>query len=223
MRHPLAKKTGKRRIMLNAWQRGTLRENKHRLKAYSVLWTEKAKAAEIGSLALRRVGFIFGGNRQKKGMIVEAESNIVEGRHYWVYYPKPSEAVLFALASEHARYGGPGDYFRGSVGVISGTVDNKAVSSRNAHIDFMQGNFAFSNSSELSRSLVSKHGGWRQHLLGYLFKEGPSQGIKRIDFEPRSKIQEDIFAGIAKKNGFEVESSRNAVKELELAAKFKEK
>jgi hypothetical protein len=155
-------------------------------------------------------------------MIVEANTNIFEGRHFWVYYPAPSEAMRFAIAAERTRRGGPATYFSGSVGAIFGKVEGNA-SFRNLNIDYIQSCFILRESPVLSRSLVSKHGGWRQHLLNRIFKEGPAQGIKKISFAPKSKIQKDIFEEIAKKNGCKIGLGLNELDEPKITATLKEK
>ena len=130
---------------------------------------------------LKRVGFVFTGKsgKGKKGMVVEtqnpagfipAEINGIYSK-FLIYYPEPREAKYFMLASKHLRGGGFADTFPGCVGVISFTLGDPKASSRTANIYAMQGGFSQKKSQELSRALVSKHGGWREHLLDYFLKE----------------------------------------------------
>jgi|GEM_PF-4196243 len=199
-------------------QQDIKRLKKTRLAHRSIylLWSGRRYESAEG---WRRMAFVFGGKQgkgEKKAMIVEvgdhfgAYNVIAPTWANWVYWPKPSEALRFALARKHLVPGGYADTFLGSVGTVSGSFGisrsfaDKAIY-KTLIINNMQGNFS-QNTSGLSRSLVSRHGGWRQHIMGCIFQQCLVKGVKRVSFMPKSEIQMKIFLEAAEKNGFEFET-----------------
>lgn len=187
-----------------------LKRERENRKAISSLWNERTSKAKIvsrgyASIGLEAVRFVLGKSGLKKGMIVKTIPFAIKEIQNLIYYPKPSEALRFILASEHKTAGDPGKFFPGSVGVIG--LTQKDLLFGEAHVEYIQGCFNFKESPELTRSLATKHGGWRQHLLDYLFKELSSQKIRTITYSPLNRIQEMIFREVAVKNSFEVEAS----------------
>ncbi len=166
---------------------------------------------------LIRVAFVFSGkkgNGKKKAMIVERHFSSSKAGKQWIYYPTPEEAVLFASSFEHLKFGGSVEYVPGCVGAVSGKYTS-TNGKRLLVIDTIQGGFIQEKTTELSRALVSKHGGWRQHLLDHIFKEVTAKNIDTVVFDlshyiadrnrliPQGKIIVEIALRAADKNGFE--------------------
>ncbi|GEM_PF-5542978 len=162
---------------------------------------------------LTRIGFI-GSLNKKKAAIVKAVQRTEphERTVTLIYYPAPNEALLFADASQKVMGMGPGWYFPGCVGAVSVYSHFKAHQKEESYyeIDYMQGSYYFPKSSGLTRELVTKHGGWRHHLLEQVFLQAKKNGIRRVVLNLRSglkrtqrKYQKGIFEQVAKKHGFE--------------------
>jgi len=180
----------------------------------SSLWNSKTHNLDTPFDCIRKTSFVFGGKKEKKqknAIIVETESPF--GIYSWIYWPKPSDALRFALARKYLVRGGYADAYPGSVGVVTGSISEGGSFlygqfHKTLILGSMQGCFR-QKANELSRSLVDKHGGWRQHILEYIFQQCPKQGVGKVSFVPRTEIQKKIFVDTAEKNGFELESAKN--------------
>ena len=90
----------------------------------------------------------------------------------------------------------------GSVGVLRILLHGKV-----AEITHLQGAFS-QKAGKLSRSMVSKHGGWRQHILKALFEELKTRKINEFfirsqkENQSMSKTSLALLEDFAKQNGF---------------------
>jgi hypothetical protein len=186
------------------------------------LWSEKKGSVSTAGYAyltsLKRAAYVFGGKKgkgAKKAMIVEAQFK--DGKRCWIYYPKPSEALRFAEAMKHMPAKDIAQNYPGSVGIVFGELQPECELFRLAKVDAIQGSFSKKKCPELSQFLTSKHGGWRQHVLGWFFGMAKRENIQRVTFRKpspseeitaeRIKRQVAILLNAAKQNGFnQVES-----------------
>jgi hypothetical protein len=78
-------------------------------------------------------------------------------------------------------------------------------------ISHIQGSFS-QKKSELSRSLVTKHGGWRQHLLRAFFEKARKEGYASV-IPPKtmSKETKRIFFEVAEQHGYKRFTNRMVV------------
>lgn len=183
----------------------------------SSLWASEIRPVNsfLTGYEIKRTGFVPEKHKQGKPKAVvaraEGETKELSTPLRWVYYPSPQEAIGFAEASLHAEHLSPVKYFPGSVGVVGGNyLHHSDPAMREYEITFMQGSYSFIKPSTLSRELVTRHGGWRQHLLGEVFSEALSKGVTKITFKIQRDLQRTqvenqrkIFEETAKKHGFE--------------------
>ena len=135
------------------------------------------------------------------------------GATYWIYYPKKEHFQTFKKAVKFVRPGGPASLSPGSVGVIKTEHLNPNSNYRAIFIKTMQSSFMTGKPSKLNRSLATKYGGWRQHILDEIFaqvlkeKIGVAFEIPEIQGEkpnsPRERMK--IFIDAAKRHGFKVQ------------------
>jgi hypothetical protein len=119
-----------------------------------------------------------------------------------VYYPTATEGELFAEGNVHVTLGGYGRFVPGSVGMLRFKPHHHSGDSFS--VDFMQGSFIQSKTPTLERRLVTKHNGWRHHLLRHFFtQEIPN--AHQVVLKPPHKGGEkngEIFIEIAQECGF---------------------
>jgi hypothetical protein len=156
---------------------------------------------------LKRVKYVYstkGGKRVRKGVIAEQKSPLTG--FGFAYFPSPEEAKLFAEASQAVFKDGPADVYPGAVGVLryGFTLNQKKPDSKPNQITIrtIQGAF-LQKEGGLSRSLVTKHGGWRQHLLNVFFEKAQKERYASV-IPPRrmSKETRKIFFEIAEQHGY---------------------
>ncbi len=131
-----------------------------------------------------------------------------------VYYPKLEHIHNFKDAVKSRRSLGPGEKFKGAVGSINLRLLTRGYK-KVLHIGYIQAHFK--TGVEVSRSLASKYGGWRKHLLNTLFEIVETEKITRINYldlnpiafgeEEAKSINNrfDEFKKIAESNGFIVQ------------------
>ncbi len=184
----------------------------------TLLW-DKSKGA-IGlpyykNYMFRRVAFVPKGKQGKAKKALIAEAMLGKIVTYWTYYPKPDEALKFAKALKHVGIGNPGHSFPGCVGAVIADVSPKTESIRSIRIRTIQGSYTSRKCPELSTKLTRSHGGWREHILGYVFKKAVEENIRtvsyigspiswgqRIRLSSSEKKRLKTFLRIAKRNGF---------------------
>ncbi len=167
------------------------------------------RARNIGSKAMIARAFYA---RPETELFSAREAMRKETFCAWLYYPKPAEAEKFAESIRHLTPNSLAERFPGTVGVIAANVFPARSPKEPAliHITAIQGSFIQGITPSLSRSLVSKHGGWREHLLEQLFRDANAIGVRRISFrpitfgrhEPRFRRQAALFLQAARKHGF---------------------
>ncbi|HEV8289537.1 MAG TPA: hypothetical protein VGQ00_01125 [Candidatus Norongarragalinales archaeon] len=118
------------------------------------------------------------------------------------YYPKNiDEARAFAAGALRVAGGGPAQAYPGAVGSLYGAEKNDHTYA----IGYVQGHFLLQRTPELSRKIVTKHGGWRHHLLNHAFKLiQENKSISRIQLSMSQTTPETmkIFKQVAAKHGF---------------------
>jgi hypothetical protein len=134
-----------------------------------------------------------------------------------VYFPKPIHQKIF---SEHSRYlapFGPAEEFLGSVGSIKAGIWNRNQK-RFLRVQHIQSHFR-SGVGDVSRSLSTLYGGWRERLLSELFKIAEKEKVKIIsysDVDPKSVKKylskavlnrREAFIKMAINNGFKIHQS----------------
>lgn len=195
-----------------------------------VLWSEQKGSLASTGLArnLKRQAFVFGGKQgkgEKKAMIVTADaSSFGTEYHCWAYYPKPVDAMKFAGSIKSVEFDSPTRQFPGSVGIMLGHVSGNSV-----EIHYMQGSFSQRKAPNLTRGLVSKYMGWREHILRHIFQDASAKGINEITLksdvwekkiESKSRRQAKIFLRVAKEHGFKTSFKRGSGRtELKIIAK----
>jgi len=149
-------------------------------------------------------------------------------------YPLPQHVRLFGESSLSLKDTGPSEKFPGAVGVVQFSISGKPSESsvgeiaqnpalaldpiyllnenaRYIRIGYVQGCFKQGKPATLTRAIVTKYGGWREHLLTCLFGRAVEQGINFIVMnvtlyglinERNNSVE--IFKSIAKKQGWEV-------------------
>ncbi len=178
------------------------------------LWDKHKGKVDIpyySSYNFRRVAYVLDKQGKSEKALI-AEARLCVKLTYWMYYPKPDEALKFAEALKHMGPGVPAQRFPGCVGIISGDISPKTDSFRSIKIDTIQGSFTQKECPELSKSLTRKHGGWREHILDHIFKKAIEEKIQTVSFrlpffwvgESRLRTMRlaKIFLRAAKRNGF---------------------
>lgn len=179
------------------------------------------RTSTVGEKAIIAKGFHLGREKKYK-TIKQAWNDSVEC--FYIYYPKPLESLMFADSLVHLREKGLADKFPGSVGVVrvfkcslvrspEGKLSFPILSTPSVlFVSAIQGSYIQRKTQSLSRSLVSKHGGWREHLLDKVFQDAILHGLDIVVFKPpdlvqaedskRVTIQTSIFIKAAGKHGF---------------------
>ncbi|HEV8289545.1 MAG TPA: hypothetical protein VGQ00_01165 [Candidatus Norongarragalinales archaeon] len=148
-----------------------------------------------------------------KGLVAESERTLQKPRATeLVFYPEPQHVKLFARSNAigKVRTGGPGYHFPGSVGSLYYQNHEGEL-----HVAWIQGSFAQKTTPGLERKIVTRYGGWREHLLKELFERADQKGIRTVRYysgqiisvskdthEPK-KVNEALFEKIAANAGFE--------------------
>lgn len=165
---------------------------------------------------LERHSFVRDKRRSIKGMIAVASRGCIQR---WIYYPKPEHFKIFEKAAKNVFASGPADEFPGAVGTIEIEKPKPKTFPKNLpwkkpwEINFMQSHFKQGKPPELTRSLATEYGGWRNRILDLIFKEAikekvPSVGMNffpimyHSETEERTNTQQQLFLDIARKNGF---------------------
>lgn len=112
--------------------------------------------------------------RAGKGIVASRPRN----RLSLVYYPHPDHARFFAEALRFLDFSHPATDNPGSVGTLYSLVRGEGKATR-AEIEWVQGSFIQGKPGSLTRSFVSRYGGWRQHLLKAWFEEIQRRNIGR--------------------------------------------
>lgn len=152
-------------------------------------------------------------NAAKKWLI--AEEDMQKGRFVnMALYPSAEHAQKFASSIPMLIYKGPSETYPGAVGVV-----RVQRTPNGFHIPFMQGTFrqaAFGGAQLVPRSVATKYGGWREHLLDRLFEKAKDEGIGQVTmaaitrdynherYVPGGHENANKFTAAAQRHGFEV-------------------
>jgi hypothetical protein len=105
--------------------------------------------------------------------------------HELMYFPQdPKHASQFAASGYVMKALGPGDIYPGSVGVLHYEFHKKTML-----VQWVQGSFKTGEPKELTRAIVSKHGGWRLHLFDEALKRAKRFNIKKVVFAPEPPLE----------------------------------
>ena len=136
---------------------------------------------------------------------------------YWTYFPKSSEALVYANAVKHSHEGGLNEKFPGSVGIATGRID-ESTGERVLLVNNVQA--SFSPKASIPSRLNSKHFNWRNPVLRTLFSDSVTLGCDRVSFgfyeksfwekgergedlSEKGKRLLKVIEAIAKEKGFE--------------------
>ncbi|MDO8646832.1 MAG: hypothetical protein Q7R70_00245 [Candidatus Diapherotrites archaeon] len=181
------------------------------------LWTAKEGSVAIkGVEALRKKTAkiivhrkLLEKNGVQKGIIGKLDWF---GNTYWIYYPKQEHFQTFKEGSKFVIAGGPATLSPGSVGVIK---TERLANSNTILIKNMQASFRTGFPAELNRSLATKYGGWRQHVLDEIFSHARNEGVgvafelmQQTNTTASEKERRNVFINSARKNGFRVKETQ---------------
>lgn len=179
----------------------------HNLKHISKIKTKKRvflenERAFPKQLIIQRVSFVRKRNGVAKAAIFKKRYNTMRKRIFdevYVYFPitKKDASKFYNNSIVNSKVHGPGDTYPGAVGVIELRFEHDVLT-----FGYVQGAFVHKPGGTLTRGIISKHGGWRQHLLRQIFKKVKQRGIKKIRFEEVSETSTRIIAQEAYKLGF---------------------
>jgi hypothetical protein len=180
------------------------------------LWSPTKCKINLRSYVVERRGFVLDGAGKKKGLI--GKSSTDRWRVRWIYYPLPEHFPIMEEAHRNLAGGGPHECFPGSVGVISilkvgreGITARKAVGAKEVWlVVYIKANFRIGKGEELkhpqtlNRSIATRYGGWRNRLLGQIFKEATKANAAVSFSLTHPTTQLEIFRELAEKSGFRV-------------------
>ncbi|MEI7961664.1 MAG: hypothetical protein WCI04_04995 [archaeon] len=187
----------------------------HYRGAGPLLWQGKEKVKPFGINEIIREKLLQDGKGNPKALIARDAQISHYGKtpkaFTLVYYPKPSDGEAFRRGSGTTIRGSPGMRFLGSVGSlrINPILEKDQLIYK---ISYMQGHTKSGKKRSPPRSLVTKYGGWRSHLLEIAFEEAEKNRAKVLlalrnpKIFPKEKAQLEArkkeFTTAAKKAGF---------------------
>lgn len=121
---------------------------------------------ESGKGLITEVEFERPSRRSKKVYKLKRKSRL------FAFYPSTEHAKEFALGAKNRILYNPGQYSPGSVGNI-----HLMEGLFRLRIEWAQASFKQGNPETLTRSLVSKYGGWKYRLMEYAFERGIDKRI----------------------------------------------
>ncbi|GEM_PF-5608597 len=186
------------------------------------LWNGRKVKGSYGTHFVKKIATYGGTPEQPKYLVAQAVGKMTFA-NYWrmgkhskvlVAYPKPQDAENFA--TEHDPLSGtPRKYFNGSVGAMHARHDHRLLGfGGSIDIDFMEGT-PVGLVPNLTHAKASKYGGWRQHLLEWLFGYAKKRRVKTVRFRVIHDVWEkelgkgkEIFIENARKHGYEIEEPK---------------
>lgn len=152
-------------------------------------------------------------NGTPKGIIATVSNN--QGIRF-IYYPQKEHFEIFDRANSRVKIAGACHWFHGSVGSI--LTHMQQISGKNfLVVKDIQGHFKQGEPAELTRSLATKYGGWRNRLLTETFIKAESLGLPvafRIfgyfdEEAKRELLRAQIFTQMAEDRGYGVRKLAN--------------
>ncbi len=177
------------------------------------------------SKSLRAMGrrfpeHIFSMKHSSGGIILRTpEHSIPTSKGYavrsdYLFYPRTNHIEKFLKSSSTLAGGGPGSDYPGVVGMV---YTSKIIPDRGKNASFLVVQSAYNVGEYVNRSLATKYGGWRVHLIRLALENAERNGAKKIVLIRRSGqtrtegkklgrslFTEEIFRKEALKLGFTV-------------------
>lgn len=187
------------------------------------LWNGKKVPGSFGTHFVKKIA-TYGGTRKEPKYLVAQAIGKMSFANYWrltkhskvlAIYPKPEDAANFATPHDPLS-GTPRKYFNASIGAMHARHDHRFLGfGGSIEIDFMEGT-PVGLVPKLTHTMASKYGGWREHLLDWLFSHAKKRRVSTVKFrvthdewgKERGKQSKQIFFRKAIEHGFQVEEPK---------------
>ena len=191
----------------------------HATQLAEQLWRGKKVPGSDGPHKLKKVITMGGTPKDPKYLIAKAVGRIkvasywhVENdSHLLAVYPRARDVEKFTSKFDMLT-GVPRKYFNGSIGAMHARHHAHLLGfGGKIDIEFLEGT-RVAMTPGLTHTLASKYGGWREHLLQWLFNHARKRRVKTIRLrithdefdQQRGGRTEQIFRQTAQKHGFEI-------------------